>query len=244
MMYYFRGNLNFYPLRKRLEWLAYFWIFQNAILVISVVLRNLHYITYFGLAYKRIGVIIFLVLTGIGLVTLFIKIRNRRSGFYLWRVNGWALYVVLILASVVNWDFVIATVNTNHPLKNNIETSFLLQLSDKSLYIIDKNANVLNQPEDFNVYQHFYGKTYNDVYTAKVNAFMKKMDKRTFWSYNYAELTCYRYLKQKYGKTAIKPNNVAHYIPMFYLYNQAPTNHHNFISREQIFLNSFVNTID
>ena len=71
------------------------WVVQNFILGISVFLRNYHYISFHGLAYKRIGVIVFLVLVLIGLVTLFVKLRERKSFFYLVRVNGWAAFAVL-----------------------------------------------------------------------------------------------------------------------------------------------------
>jgi len=49
MLYYFRHNLNFYPKNSTIQKLSYIWIVQNVILVVSVIIRNLHYITYFGL---------------------------------------------------------------------------------------------------------------------------------------------------------------------------------------------------
>jgi hypothetical protein len=53
VMFFFRGNLNFYRKNKWLKWCAYLWIIQNIVLVISVVIRDYHYITKLGFAYKR-----------------------------------------------------------------------------------------------------------------------------------------------------------------------------------------------
>src|SRR5436190_305225 len=71
LLHLFRGNLNFYRRTHALKLLASLWIGQNFILGISVFLRNYHYIGFHGLAYKRIGVIVFLALVLVGLVTLY-----------------------------------------------------------------------------------------------------------------------------------------------------------------------------
>ncbi|MEM9849749.1 MAG: DUF4173 domain-containing protein, partial [Bacteroidota bacterium] len=71
----FRGKINFFSKNKWIKRLAYAWIAQNAILACSVAIRNYHYIEYYNLAYKRIGVFIFLTLVFIGLITFFLKIR-------------------------------------------------------------------------------------------------------------------------------------------------------------------------
>ncbi len=142
MLYYFRGNQNFYIKNERLRWLANIWIIQNAIMVISVGIRNYHYIHHYGLAYKRIGVIFFLGLTLFGLITLFLKIKNKKSAFYLVRVNSWATYAMLLMLAAVNWDIQIAKHNTTHWNQGNIDLSFLLSLSDKTLPILDEHREI------------------------------------------------------------------------------------------------------
>ncbi|WP_462220897.1 DUF4153 domain-containing protein, partial [Ferruginibacter sp.] len=89
LLFFFRGNLNFYKKNKWLRYGAYGWIFQNAVLVISVLLRDYYYIQHMGLAYKRIGVLVFLSMVLMGLITVFIKIYQRKTSYYLLRVNGW-----------------------------------------------------------------------------------------------------------------------------------------------------------
>ncbi|MEL7342604.1 MAG: DUF4153 domain-containing protein, partial [Bacteroidota bacterium] len=66
LLFYFRGNLNFINGSRVLKAMSYVWIAQNALLVTSVAIRNYHYITFDGLTYKRIGVIIFLCMTLFG----------------------------------------------------------------------------------------------------------------------------------------------------------------------------------
>ncbi|MEM9985437.1 MAG: DUF4173 domain-containing protein, partial [Bacteroidota bacterium] len=120
MLYYFRGNLNFYSRSRWLKGLSYAWILQNVILVVSVALRNYHYIAEGGLAYKRIGVFFFLALVVFGLFTLWLKIRDRMSTYYLFRVNAWAVYGIAMLLSSVNWDRVITDYNLIHSQPNQL----------------------------------------------------------------------------------------------------------------------------
>jgi hypothetical protein len=133
MLHYFRNNQHFYQPNGLLHQLSYLWIGQNVILVISVALRNYHYISAHGLAYKRIGVFFFLLLTLFGLFTLFLKIRQGKSAFYLFRVNGWAVYLVALLLCTFNWDRVITRYNLTAEYSGNLDTEFLLEMSDKNL---------------------------------------------------------------------------------------------------------------
>jgi|SRR5688572_23075164 len=142
VLYYFRGALNF-EANKTLKYLSYIWLIQNAILAISVAIRNIHYITNFNLAYKRIGVIIFLVLTLYGLITVYIKVKNKYSPFYLFRTNFHALLTVLIICSFINWDTFIAKYNFNHSRNAFIHFNFLARLSDESLPFLDKTLSEL-----------------------------------------------------------------------------------------------------
>jgi len=88
LLFYFRRSLNFYAQNKLLVQASYVWIFQNCILGVSVLLRCYYYFHEHGLAYKRIGVVVFLLLTYVGLYTLYLKISRKKSFFYLLRVNS------------------------------------------------------------------------------------------------------------------------------------------------------------
>lgn len=88
VLYFFRGNLNFYSGNKTLRQLSYVWLAQNAILTLSVAMRNFHYVHYFALAYKRIALTFFLLLTLYGLYTVYIKVSQTKSSFFLFRRNA------------------------------------------------------------------------------------------------------------------------------------------------------------
>ncbi|MEO0470358.1 MAG: DUF4173 domain-containing protein [Bacteroidota bacterium] len=196
MLYYFRGNLNFFKQNRTLKWLSYTWIVQNVILVISVGLRNVHYITYHGLAYKRIGVFFFLLLTLFGLATLFLKIRDRMSMFYLFRTNGWAVYAIAICLALVNWDSFIAKHNLTRSYSSSLDTVFLLSLSDKTLPLLIENVDqaearlsAKGQQEKFFLYRH--------ALEEKADAFLGEQSSYTWLSWNWAEAKAVRYLQEK-----------------------------------------------
>jgi hypothetical protein len=128
-----------------LKLLATVWVVQNFILGISVFLRNWHYIDFHGLAYKRVGVIVFLALVLIGLITLYLKVRGRRSFFYLARVNAWAWFAVLISLSTVDWDSTIVRYNLGHDNANEIDIDNYLAMSDKVLPLLYANMDKVEQ---------------------------------------------------------------------------------------------------
>ncbi|MEM9823969.1 MAG: DUF4153 domain-containing protein [Bacteroidota bacterium] len=140
----FRKNLNFYPLNQQLKRLAYFWLFQNAVLAFSVGIRNFKYIEYCGLAYKRIGIVLFLLLTLYGLFSLYQKIREQRSLHFVLHCNAWALYALLIASSLVNWDVAITRFNITAQTPKGIDALFLLEdVSDKNLFLLHQYSDLL-----------------------------------------------------------------------------------------------------
>jgi hypothetical protein len=145
LLFFFRGNLNFYKKNKWLRIGAYGWIFQNAVLALSVLLRDYYYIQHMGLAYKRIGVLVFLSMVLMGLITVFIKIQQKKTAYYLWRVNGWFAIVLLLAASCVHWDETIARYNLARKQTIPVDTEFLLSMSDKVLPLLAQNPDVLDK---------------------------------------------------------------------------------------------------
>jgi hypothetical protein len=193
LLYFFRNNQNFYKGNNRLKFLAYSWIAQNIILCISVFLRNYHYISFHGLAYKRIGVIIFLLLTLICLVTLYFKISKLKSSFYLLRINTWSLYIVMLFTSMISWDTFIARYNVNHWNSGEIDTDFYFTLSDKALPVLYENLDKIE-----NQMQRHKENDVRWVENLEFRIFREELDRRRFrffseqknysWlSWNYAD---------------------------------------------------------
>ncbi|RZK18901.1 MAG: DUF4173 domain-containing protein, partial [Hymenobacter sp.] len=163
MLWFFRRNLNFYRLGlPLLRWGATLWVLQNGVLAISVGLRNYYYIVYTGLAYKRIGVYGFLLLTLFGLGTVLLKIWQRRSAFHLVRLNSWAAYALLLGLAAGNWEIWIAEYNLQAGFPR-IDIGFLLRMPARVLPVLAARQAVIDQApqlvaEDDNGYYHPLGK--------------------------------------------------------------------------------------
>jgi len=201
VLYFFRGNLNFYSKNQFLKYLGYIWIVQNAILVISVAIRNFRYIEYFALAYKRIGVILFLILVLYGLYSVARKIQYKKSAFYLFKSNALVLYGVLVLASFVNWDSFIAKYNFAHSDTAFLHLDYMASLSDKTLPLLDKPLSELTQINQVQFEKYRYQFTMQpDHYKRTIEN--RKMDFKKTWesknvlSWNLPEYLAYKKLFQ------------------------------------------------
>ncbi|MEY4927090.1 MAG: hypothetical protein RI894_1526 [Bacteroidota bacterium] len=124
--YFFHKNLNFYTKNAFLKALVYGWTVQNSFLAASVFMRNLQYICAYGLAYNRIGVLVFLVLVLIGLFTMLLKIKYKKTIFYLLRINSWAMLFILSAVACFSWDNIITDYNTKSYSYNKIDWYFLI----------------------------------------------------------------------------------------------------------------------
>ncbi|MDD4149271.1 MAG: DUF4173 domain-containing protein [Bacteroidales bacterium] len=204
-LYFFRNNLNFYSKNKWLKRLTIIWISQNIIMVISVVLRNYWYINYFGLAYKRIAVLIFLLLTVIGLATIIIKILNLKSTFYLWKVNGFALFTVLILTTCVNWDMLIAKFNFKHYDRSLIDYRFMAKLNNSALPYTLKTLDELESikevqheimPFDIDLPYLWDIYIYQLEIEAKKEKFLKRYSHTNFLEWNLADYQTFKRLEE------------------------------------------------
>tara|TARA_R110002020_G_scaffold38402_2_gene115485 strand:+ start:4607 stop:6112 length:1506 start_codon:yes stop_codon:yes gene_type:complete len=200
VLYFFRGNINFYKKNKLLKKLSYLWLFQNAILAISVGVRNYWYIEYFSLAYKRIGVVIFLILTLYGLYSVFVKIKSSKSGFYLFRKNALALYIVLVLSSIINWDTLIAKYNFAHADESFLHFDYLADLSNKALPYLDKSISELTEIENIQKKKFAYETDFMNAQEyylrieSKKVAFKKNWESKGFLSWNLPEYIVYNKL--------------------------------------------------
>lgn len=170
ILYFFRGNLNFYRKSKPLRALAFTWMIQNFILIISVFIRDGYYIEFHGLTYKRIGVLVFAILCIIGLATVYLKVAKQKTIFYLFKVNGNIWFALLLAFSTVNWDVFIVKYNIKHVDAVAIDPYYLISLSEKTLPFLDKNRSKIHPS------------TNNDSEVAKVDrpeeALMRKLDER------------------------------------------------------------------
>jgi hypothetical protein len=203
-LFFFKGNLNFFSKNIWLKRLTIAWIAQNIVMVFSVMLRNYWYIQYFGLAYKRIAVLFFLLLTLIGLITIIIKILNKKSSYYLWRVNGLALIFVLALTTCVNWDLHIARYNMKHCDRALIDLRFMAKLNNSALpYTLKTPAELeeLNAIQEkampFDIHQDYLWDifVYETAVFSKRERFLDRYQHMNWLEWNLADYQTYKKLQ-------------------------------------------------
>jgi hypothetical protein len=180
LFYFFKRELNFIEKSPTLRLLAYTWIGLNGVMVITVAMRNYLYINNYGLAYKRIGVIFFLLLTIFGLITMVLKIKDLRTFRNVVMLNGWSIYIAMILISLINWDVFITKYNLAHTDPERLDLRFLLEdVSDKNLHVLLQYKNQL--PNKSYTESHWFGlfkEEYNveQLLEQKRQHFLTRMD--------------------------------------------------------------------
>ena len=146
ILYFFRGDLNFYSDNRTLKNLTYLWILLNLVLVILIAIKNQNYISTYGLTYKRIGVHIYILLTLVGLFSTYVKVLNIKNLSFLFRLNTIAAFAVLILSSTINWDRAITNFNI-HKAKS-FDINYLINLSNRNASLLHTNKNNLDISQD------------------------------------------------------------------------------------------------
>ncbi|MGB6268762.1 MAG: DUF4153 domain-containing protein, partial [Olleya sp.] len=102
ILFFFRGDLNFYKKNRTIKGLTYTWIALNIVLIALISVKNYQYIITYGFTYKRIGVFVYLLLTLFGLITTFLKVFNIKNLWYLFRINTQIAFTACIVLSTVN----------------------------------------------------------------------------------------------------------------------------------------------
>ncbi len=200
LTYLFRGALNFHPKASILRGLGLAWVAQNTFLALSVGCRNWQYIDHCGLAYKRIGVFIFLTLTLFGLYFMYLKIKEKRSFFFVMRRMGWAFYGVLLACCFINWDAFITRYNIQTPVKTGIiDVRFLLEdVSPKNLPLLYENQDLLKAHFDkiSDGSKERMG-SFENMINIKKNSFLREQNNYSWLSWNYTDAKVLQFLKEK-----------------------------------------------
>lgn len=127
ILFYFKGGFNFDEKASALKKLAKTWIALNVVLIVSAIIKNSEYVSFFGLTYKRLGVYAFLILAIIGLVYSFLKITKQKTNAYLVNQMVWYFYATILLCSYVNWGNLIT--NYNISVNKGVDLEFLSGLN-------------------------------------------------------------------------------------------------------------------
>lgn len=184
LLFFFRGKLNFFSRNLWIKRLAYCWIVQNAVLTLSVAIRNYRYIEHYNLAYKRIGVFIFLFLVLFGLVTLIFKIKDRKTLYYALRYNALASYCIWMMVCCINWDVFITRYNLAHA-ENGVDARFLIEeVSDKNLFLLEGKEDQL---ATYNISTYYSERKIKRRIEQKRHHFEQRTQKGTWLSWNYSD---------------------------------------------------------
>lgn len=147
LLFFFRGTLNYTKGIRFMQLLAGVWLIQNAFMVVSTAIRNIMYVNEALLTYKRIGVFFWLLFALIGLSLTYIKIKKKKTAWYLLKMNITIAFAVFIVSSAFDWDSIISKFNISrmHQVTNisAFDKNYLLSLSEgntSELYRIRNNT--------------------------------------------------------------------------------------------------------
>ncbi len=190
VLFFFRRNLNYFKKSRTIKYLAYLWIAQNLFMVLSVGVRNYHYIHEYGLAYKRLGVVFFLAIVSIGLISLVYKLYARKTIGYLIKFNGWSAFVVLLVVSWINWDILIARYNIHYAKNEFVDAGFLLSLSPKTYPYLEKHKEEIEQRG-----KTYYHSNFGELLYSRKDEFFHEYDSKSWLSWSYEAQRAYKSIK-------------------------------------------------
>jgi len=194
VLFAFRRNLNFYK-SPWLKALTYIWLAQNAILAASVLMRNWHYVTYYNLAYLRIGLFFFLILVFAILCLVGVMIFKSKTRYYLLKQTSFIAMGLLFVLSAVDWDKTITQYNFTHAGKAYLHRSWLFKRDDKCLPILLKHQQKMIKGIESEIHTYEEYPSYEDRIQARIDEFVADYETRNFWEWNYADSKAYQKLK-------------------------------------------------
>jgi len=181
ILYFFRGNLNFFQGNKRIKSLTYLWIGLNVLLVAFTCYKNYTYVEALGLTYKRIGVFVYLLLTLTGLVTAYIKVAQMKNFIYLVRTNIATAFVFLLVSAAIPWDKTITWFNLETIEKPDI--NYLVSLGESNSEQLYTYVKAIKVKVESNTKKSI---------GEKYNAFLTAQSEKTWQEY-----TLYQIVKNK-----------------------------------------------
>lgn len=182
ILLFLQGRITLLKKYALLQKMAIVWIILNSCLVILTTEKNLHYISQFGLTYKRIGVFMYLLMSSVGLLLSYLKIKNHNSIFYVYRKFGLAFWALLAMSSIVPWNQIIAEHNI-HMNPNKIDIGYLIELGHETYPYLLESKN----------YSQFK-KEYQTRIQENSNYFISQYGRLSWQSYSWSRQVTYNKL--------------------------------------------------
>ncbi len=181
VLIFFRKNLNFYPHSNSLRQLAYIWLAQNVWLALGVGLRNGYYIHYYGLADGRILVVIFLVLVFIGLWTMYLKIKGKKTLYFVLQSNALSVMLTLLVVACINWDVMITRYNLWANTRNGFDAYYHIQSYNSSyqntFLLLKKEEKILKKASNLGAEE------LRDILYRRANYFIRQKEDWRRWNW-------------------------------------------------------------
>ncbi len=171
ILYFFRGNLNFYEKNKNVKLLTFTWILLNVVLVLVTSYKNYLYVFQYGFTYKRIGVFIYLCLSLIGLLTTFAKVSEVYNLWYLLRKNTQVAFLLVMVLTTVNWDYAITRYNIEYAM--SIDFDYLIELSNNNAHLLHEYTEKHRQKGMISEKERINEKYQNYIQQLKKNSWQE-----------------------------------------------------------------------
>jgi len=187
-LYVFRGNLYFYKPNGYLKKLTVAWLVLNGLLSVSLLVRTVFYIQEFNLAYKRIGVLLFIVCALFAIASIIYRLFNEKNMNFLLRINLNMIAIVLAMSACVNWDKIIVNYNLSHT-EAYIDYDFLFTRDLDIVMTANFTDQILASPilgeKNFYYLKQKYGSmNYEDMIQLRIEDWKEEQDKRDWTSWN------------------------------------------------------------
>jgi hypothetical protein len=121
---------------------------------------------------------------------MFLKVRDKRTSYFLFFNNSWVIYLVLMTLTCLNWDVMITRYNLANADRAELDISFLLaEVSDKNLWLLEEaNFDELDDKEIYIMHSNRsdYYNTAN-YFERKKEAFLNRQKQYSWASWNYAD---------------------------------------------------------
>jgi len=174
VIYFFRGNLNFFHKSKWLKTLSIIWLVQNLFLAGLDGVYNFDYIQGHGLTYKRIGVYFFLFLTTVGLIVVYFKVQHRFSTFKTIKIGLYSAFIFGAVVSPINWDHIIVSHNLRKGPNRVSLLPYTVDLSYRSL------PELIEHDDMYDMYISPELGYYTDVLDRKITSYQNRSDTSVF----------------------------------------------------------------
>lgn len=183
---FFKGQILFFNKKKALTQSTKIWIGLNAILALNLLFINSYYIYHYNLAYKRVGIILFIIILIYSLYQLIVLLDYRKTISFLANSTLKFSLIICMFASLLNWDYLIAKWNLSRP-QAYLDMNFLVTRNYSSLKILLDRPDLIDKPinpYDINYWAEIKSKgqeiiTYRNYINYRISK-MNQSDWRSF----------------------------------------------------------------